>query len=449
MEVAKVVINLPTMHHNSDKDGFLRAYRERRRAYYNRFPEFWGTFPGASVEEYAVYGALEVSHDHAQELRRAASRLYHLLTRLASVLQQADDQSLIDIGIPLPALPYVRIVMPEMPAVMCGRFEFAMTAEGPKLLEFNAETPTFVVELFHMNGQVCSDFGLVDPNMHCQEQLVQAVRAAINAGLSWVKPHQGKPASVVFSTYANFKEERATTQFYQSLLSSRDSLPYRTSFCGLDELRVTPNGLLTASGERVDVLYKLYPTEHLIEDEAPDGTPVGLALMELVRERRLAVINPPISFLLQNKALVAVLWAMHLVHSELFTSEEHTWIEQYVLPTYLNPYDAHGQPVFPEQHVVKPVYGREGISISIRNKSGVVEQSKANLYGNQVMVYQHYAALPTTTIQTEDGLTEVNLVHNCFVVGDTASAIGVRACQKLIFDDYSYFLPTCFPQESR
>jgi glutathionylspermidine synthase len=196
----------------------------------------------------------------------------------------------------------------------------------------------------------------------------------------------------------------------------------------------------------VDVLYKLYPTEFLIEDKAPDGTLVGLALMELVQKRRLAVINPPIAFVLQNKALVAVLWAMHLAQSNFFTPEEHDWIEQYILPTYLDPHDAQGQPVFGGQHVVKPVYGREGVSVAIRNRDEVVEQSEERLYNNQVMIYQHYVALPTTTIQTEDGLTEVNLVHNCFVVGGVPSAIGVRACQKLILNDYSYFLPICSPQ---
>jgi glutathionylspermidine synthase len=205
--------------------------------------------------------------------------------------------------------------------------------------------------------------------------------------------------------------------------------------------------LFTTSGERIDVLYKLYPTEYLIKDKAPDGTAVGLLLMELVRKRLLAVINPPISFLLQNKALMAVLWAMHLEQSELFTTEEHAWIEQYVLPTYFTPYDAHGQPVFTAKHVVKPVYGREGVSVTIRNTSEIVEKHHKTNYNNQVMVYQDYAPLPKTTIQTENGLTEVHLVHNCFVVGGTASAIGVRACQKRILDNSSYFLPICFPNK--
>ena len=442
-EVVRVA-NLAGSHQSPDGKDFTQTYRKWRRAYYSQFPAFWGTLPGERVEEYALYGALEVPRGHASALRTASSRLYQLMTRLALMLQQADDQSLIEIGIPRPVLPYSHIFMPEMPAVMAGRFEFVMTAEGPKLLEFNAETPTFVVELFHMNGQVCMDFGLVDPNQGCQQQLRQAMQECIAASLSWVEPHPGNAASVVFSAYANRPEERGTAEFYRSLLQAGGGLPYRTSFRGLHELRVTRDCLLTADGERIDLLYKLYPTEHLMEDEAPDGTPVGLELMELVRKRRLAVINPPIAFVLQNKALIALLWATHLAESPLFTPAEHGWIEQYVLPTYLRAQDDQGRPLFAGPYVVKPVYGREGGSITIRNGNEMVEQSQQSLYDKQVMVYQQYAALPTTRLQTEQGRAEVRLVHNCFVVDGVPSAIGVRASHRLIFDDSSYFLPICY-----
>lgn len=147
--------------------------------------------------------------------------------------------------------------------------------------------------------------------------------------------------------------------------------------------------------------------------------------------------------MLQNKALVAFLWALHLVESEFFSPEEHAWIDQYVLPTYLDPYDAQGQAVFVGKYVVKPIYGREGVSIVIRDSHDVLERSESNLYGNQGMVYQQYVELPTTTVQTESGRTEVNLVHNCFVVAGAPSAIGVRASRRRIFDDNAYFLPVC------
>lgn len=212
-----VVTVAKTAQHGPEDTDFPRTYREWRRAYYDRFPAFWGTIPGESREEYAGYGALEVPREHVRAPRTASARLYQLLTRLALTLQQAEDQSLIDVGIPRPALPYCQIIMSAMPAVMCGRFEFVMTAEWPTLLEFNAETPTFVVEHFHMNDQVCADFGLVDPNIGRHEQLARAIHAAITAGLSWVEPNPGDAPSVVFTSSARRREARATTEYYRSL----------------------------------------------------------------------------------------------------------------------------------------------------------------------------------------------------------------------------------------
>jgi glutathionylspermidine synthase len=425
------------------------TYRQLRRAYYNRFPSFWGTFSGEKIEEYAVFGALVISNEHAQSLRQATTRLYQLMTRLASSIQHADDQTLIDIGIPLGAIPYARLVIPDMPAIMCGRFEFALTEAGPRLLEFNAETPTFVVESFQINSQVCADFGLEDPNAHCQEQLTQAIHSSINAGIAWVNLPSNTTKSVVFSSYAQNKEERETVEYYRNIFNSMSNVPYIASYHSLEELSVRPDALITSNGDRVDVLYKLYPTEHLIKDEDRDGTPVGLLLLDLVRKQRLAIINPSVAFILQNKALMATLWALHIAHSKLFTSKEHTWIERYMLPTYLEPFDENNQPLFTDSYVIKPVYGREGISIAIRNIHDVIEESPLHFYNNQVMVYQQYAPLPATTIQTENGPTKVHLVHSCFVVNGKASAIGVRASQQRILDDAAYFLPVCLDTKSK
>lgn len=212
---------------------------------------------------------------------------------------------------------------------------------------------------------------------------------------------------------------------------------------------VAAESVRTVVGQRIDVLYKLYPTEQLLLDEAPDGTPVGLLLMDLVRKRRLAVINPPIAFILQNKALLALLWALHCTNSPLFSAQEHRWIDRYLLPTTLDPFDEQGCCVFADQYVVKPIYGREGRSITIRLGEAVVEQSKEAPYNDQKMIYQQYVDLPTTRIQTEDGPTIVNLVHNCFIAGGIASAVGVRASRQRIFDDSAYFLPVCYAPEKR
>ena len=51
-----------------------------------------------------------------------------------------------------------------MPLTAIGRFDFAVTEQGIKMLEFNSDTPTGIVEAFYVNGHVCRYHGAVNPN---------------------------------------------------------------------------------------------------------------------------------------------------------------------------------------------------------------------------------------------------------------------------------------------
>ncbi|MBV9282612.1 MAG: glutathionylspermidine synthase family protein [Chloroflexi bacterium] len=421
----------------------VEEYRRRRRQYYARFPDFWATFPGGTEaeEEYAVYGAVEVRREDVAAIRLASDRLMRVMSKVVAWAQVSPDDLLRRMGIPAGALDYARLSIPGMPPTVIGRFEYAMTEGGPKLLELNAETPTLVVELFRMNGQVCRDFGLEDPNAGCADQLRDALQEAIAAGLG---PRRGsrRPRHVVFTSFGGHQEDRGTVTYLLGLLPRTRF--YTVSYCPLEELRVMADRLEDRDGRPIDVLYKLYPTEHLIEDQAPDHVPVGRMVMGLVAAGRLAVINPPVSFLLQCKGLVALLWGLHEAAADIFDRDEHDWIEAHVLPTYLDPADESGRPVFPGAYVAKPVYGREGDSISIRCGAALLEAHPSTTYADQTYVYQQCASLPRMSLLTEKGQRDLNVVFSCFVVGGHASAVGMRAGPARILDDNAYFVPLCY-----
>ena len=91
---------------------------------------------------------------------------------------------------------------------------------------------------------------------------------------------------------------------------------------------VVGRGLYDDKGEKIDVLYRqTYPIEHLILDEDPVSKErVGQLLMKLVKEKELAIINPPSAFLLQSKAIMALIWGLHEEEHPFYTEEEHHWI---------------------------------------------------------------------------------------------------------------------------
>ena len=50
---------------------------------------------------------------------------------------------------------------------------------------------------------------------------------------------------------------------------------------------------------------------------------IGLWLIELVAQNLLTMVNPPSAFLLQNKAVQAVIWGLHEEQNSFFSAEEH------------------------------------------------------------------------------------------------------------------------------
>jgi glutathionylspermidine synthase len=157
--------------------------------------------------------------------------------------------------------------------------------------------------------------------------------------------------------------------------------------------------------------------------------------LELVKEKRLALINPPSSLLAQTKATQALIWSLYETES-FFTSEEHAAIGKYMLPTYLhNPF--HGQ----EAYVSKPILGREGGAITVYDAKGSVrERDRDDYYWQQPMVYQKYVDLQEVTVNTLSGPKTGRILWGAFYFHGRPSAIGAR-WGGLITDTTSYFLP--------
>ncbi len=83
--------------------------------------------------------------------------------KTARLLRTLSDVQLLELGFPLSSLPYIRM-RSLFPESVISRFDFAVTDGGIKMLEFNSDTPTFIMECFQINGAVCKAFDCYDPN---------------------------------------------------------------------------------------------------------------------------------------------------------------------------------------------------------------------------------------------------------------------------------------------
>lgn len=401
----------------------MSDYRAKRKNFYARYPAFWSDLYGS---EYSLYHVLSISKDIHIRIKDATERMGKIFFKTASLLRNLSDEQLLELGYPQRSLPFLRskIIFPES---VIARFDFALTDEGIKLLEFNSDTPTFIVECYQMNGLVCKELGFHDPNEGGERLLSSGITKAV------LEASAGKKSpNVVFTAHEDHIEDWNTTLYLSQLCQIKNKL------VPISDLRITDGALIDPEGLVIDILYRqTYPLEHLIEDrDSESGDLVGIELLELSKEGKIKILNPVSAFLLQPKSIQCLIWGL-AEQGAFYSIEEQKWIKEYMLPTYLEPDSFYGKSAF----VQKPSFGREGDTVKIWNEyAEVTAQNSFQTYQKELPVFQSYLPLPTVSLETEQGIEKLSYVFGSFLIAGKPSSIGVRAGGKITGNE-SYFLP--------
>lgn len=415
---------------------FATDYVQRREALYGPL-RAGGIFTWDSMygDEYALASVLPITADFCAQLRTAAERLGGVYARTAEVLIQGDDELLAELGLPQATWPAVRTSLPALLPTLLGRFDFAATSTGLKMLEFNAETPTDVVEAFYVNGKVCKFFGVANPNQALDKKIAPAFERAVQE-----YQHSGAAVErIVFSSVDWHEEDAGTTRY----LLAQSGLA--AEFAALSQLRVFDDRLQVWDGQvhsPVDLMYRLHPLEKLAEEHDCDGYPTGRHVLEIVTGQKLALINPPAAMIAQSKATQALIWSLH-EDGSFFTPAEHEAIEDHMLPTYFE-----NRFLGRCAYVTKPIYGREGGAVTIFSADGIalVRDEEAN-YWEQPVIYQQYVELPKHTVETMNGLYCGRIIYGTFLLGGQGSAI-VSRVGSLITGNMAYYQPLCISTDA-
>ncbi|PER18962.1 glutathionylspermidine synthase family protein [Bacillus cereus] len=402
----------------------MSQYIRDRKEFYLKYPNFWSDLYEC---EYSLFHVFSITNQTLDQLHLATERMGKIFFKTARLLRNLSDEQLLDLGFPSPSLSFIRMkgLYPES---VISRFDFAVTEDNKiKMLEFNSDTPTFIVECFQMNGKVCENLGYDDPNSD-QERLLSSgvTKAVMEATKGLDNPN------VVFTAHHEHIEDWNTTMYLSQLCHVENKV------VPMSELRITKDALVDKDGAKIDVLNRqTYPIEDLIEDQDPEtGDLVGVELLQLVKAGKLFIINPLSAFLLQPKSIQCLIWG--LAEEEVFyTNEEQQWIKEYMLPTYLEPDLFLGKGSF----VQKPSFGREGDTITIRDKDeNIMLQNAHQTYKTALPIFQKYTELPVVSLETEKGMEKLSYVFGSFLIAGKASSIGIRAGEKITGNE-SYYLP--------
>lgn len=403
-------------------------YSEVREQLYGSIREVfsWDWIDG---NEYGLAMIHYITPEFRKEIAYATEELGKIYAKTVVMVQQSPDSLLEMLGLPQAAFSAIRLpIIPEIPTLI-GRFDFAATPQGIKMLEFNADTPTSVVEAFYANGMACEFFGAGDPN----EGLELEFPLAFQSMFDRYQELGYETKNIIFSALDWHEEDKGTVQY----LLKMSGLPGR--FVPLENLRVNNDelyALVEGEFQKVDIWYRLHALEKLAEEKDEGGYPTGEHVLDLIARRKLAIINPPAAFIAQTKALQALIWGLHEAKG-FFTEHEQSIIEQYMLPTYLeNPFLGH------EAFVAKPIYGREGGAVSIFQKDGsLIEKDNDEFYWEQPMIYQKFVEMEEVESMTITGPYKGRLLWGSFLINGKAGAISARIGER-ITGNLSCFLPS-------
>lgn len=412
-----------------DKLGVASTYTIRRTAFYNQFPHF---FANVDTLEYALYDIMPMPKEKIEEIYYATNILWRIFQKVAKQFKHLSADQLLMLGIREEMIPFISLDYLPQQSVL-ARFDFICTENGAiKAIELNGDTPFLIRETFEMNQLLCEEFGYQNSNR--ADLLIKSLSQALLASVQYIDKQTTTPIKVVITgkqAHEDF-EEYAHVQYIQKHLPFNiEYVPIKQLIIYEEDSATIERGLYTPNMQRIDILYRpAHPLEFLIDDVSDDGqfTRIGISLLELVRDKKLAIINSPAAYVLQSKILLWLIWERRS-DPLLFTAEERAAIEKYMLPTYMSADPLTSKGV---GYVKKPIFSREGNTIEIHKANGEKQAtSQFAHYTDNLYIYQQYIEMPSINITLKDGQHSKKWLMGSFVADGRACGLACRVGNEI------------------
>jgi len=275
-----------------------------------------------------------------------------------------------------------------------GRFDFAWDGNGqPKLLEYNADTPTSLLEAAVVQWQWLED---VAPE---SDQLNSIHEALVD---QW---KMERAQLIHFACVWESEEDRQTIAY---LAETAEQAGKQVELMDMSEIGLSPEGRFTDTRERpIERLFKLYPWEWMAKEDF-------FGEVALERDR---FLEPAWKMMLSNKALLAILWELNPGHDLL-------------LPAFLDERALRSSGI--SRWVEKPLFGREGAGVNIMNHGRTVTSGIPH-QGLEPRVYQQQ-----TELFKAGGL---HFVWGLWMIGDECRGLSARGDTSAVTGNLSRFVP--------
>ncbi|MGZ8486491.1 MAG: glutathionylspermidine synthase family protein [Candidatus Binatia bacterium] len=312
-----------------------------------------------------------------------------------------DNNRFDELAIPAAAVPFIKLAWEDEPPALYGRFDLAYDGEHLKLLEYNADTPTALVEAAVAQWYWLQErFPDLDQFNSIHEKLLAKWRE--------LKPYLANPMHFTYLPPPDVEnsEDLMTVTYLMDLAGQADieSTLVKIDDIGWDAER---NSFVDQADKPIRSIFKLYPWEWLLRDRFAEHFFASYTLTQWV--------EPIWKMLLSNKGILPILWELFPHHANLlecyFTGPKHL-----------------------THYVKKPLLSREGANLSIHHDAAV--ETTSGPYGEEGFIYQ-----ATARIANFDGAYPI---IGSWMIDGVAAGIGIRESDTLVTNNLSSFVPHLF-----
>lgn len=364
--------------------------------------------------------AYEFTMEEVEEIEYATKECHQRC--LEAVDKISHDTSLMrKIGIPDLFHSYIQKSWRDAEPSLYGRFDFAYTGEGdPKMLEYNADTPTMVIETALMQWYWLQDVkpGL-DQFNSLHEKLIDRFRE-----IGYRIPIGQK---FYFAGYSDSLEEFQTCRYFQDLATQAGLV---ADFIDLGDVGWNGGNFTDLKEVPMSYWFKLYPWEWMFMDDFGSHT----------TEANSGIVEPVWKAILSNKGFLPILHEMFPNHPNILPAsfmefdlpmDDWDWANFQEQATSQELEDFAAGKLNPASYVAKPMLSREGANIDFVEFGRATSKTSGRYNGPRI--FQKKAEL------FRDG--DNRAVIGSWVVGNDPAGMIIRDHDRDIVLDTSKVVP--------
>jgi glutathionylspermidine synthase len=319
---------------------------------------------------------------------------------LTAVQHVIDKKRYAELDIPAEAVPSIEWAWQNEPPALYGRFDLswagASSGHAPKLLEYNADTPTSLLEA------AVIQWSWLEEQLPNADQF-NSIHEKLIAKWKDIDPYLSKP---IYFAGLNNPEDQLTLVY---LRDTAQQAGLQTMQMFMEEIgwNDEQQAFVDPDEQHMFSIFKLYPWEAMVQEE------FGVHAIESYQSTRW--IEPIWKMLLSNKGILPILWELYPNHELLL--EAH----------FDGPHNL-------RNYVRKPLHSREGANITMVRDNATVAFTGGPYNGPQM-----YQALAPEAV-----FNQRHAVLGLWMIDQECCGLGIRESSGPITDNLSSFVPHYF-----